>query len=262
MDAPELPDPWATESRVNEEEEHDHHDHDAAACQQVADDESDKTIAPSLMKQPTEHEEARTTACLFDIPASMLTQRHPSLDNVYMITADQCAEIYSSYMSTPLPDDILFPWLHGVDGQYYLQNLFFGVDKVEIPRHRGMMVVHADSMCPHHARIVHSVLPHEILDDATSDDDNPSFADTSRGPNVHLRNFKIQIARYATISDIIVYGCDAHAVAARIANAQTKLREKRQKDNGNGSLLEYRVLMIRGTYIMGVWHRDKRRRDD
>lgn len=110
------------------------------------------------------------------------------------------------------------------------------------------------SMYPHHARIVHSVLPHEILDDATSED--PSFIDTSRGPNVHLRNFKIQIARYATISDIVVYGCDAHAVATRIVNAQTKLREKRIKEKGNDSLLEYRVLMIQGITSSSILERD------
>ncbi|KAI7878878.1 hypothetical protein K492DRAFT_238275 [Lichtheimia hyalospora FSU 10163] len=245
MNVPELPDPCATESRVNQE-----HNPNATP----ADDKSDKTMAYSIIKKPSEQQQPKgeRTTCVFDIPGSMLTQRHPSFNNVHMITAEQYAELYTTYMSTPLPNDILFPWLHGVDGQYYLQNLFFGVDQVEIPRHRGFMIVHADSMNPHHARIIHSVLPHEILDNATSDD--TSFVDTSRGPNVHLRNFKIQVARYATISDIVVYGCDAHAVATRIANAQTKLREKRLMEKGNDNVLEYRVLMIRDPFSLVEQH--------
>lgn len=86
MGVPKSPDTCSTETRVN---------NDATSRQLVAGEQCNKPMAPSLVKKPMEckqqqQQEART-ACLFDIPATMLTQRHPSLYNVHMITGQQYA---------------------------------------------------------------------------------------------------------------------------------------------------------------------------
>jgi len=172
---------------------------------------------------------------------------------VYAITAEQYNRLQDTYLTSPLPNDILFPWLHGVNGSSYQQCLFFGIRQCLVPIHRGLTLVHADDALPNQNRLVGSVLPNEILTAGES----PDFLDTTESElGINLRNFRIQVARYATVSDIVVYGTGAIDVARKISAAQKKIKAQRKdhlqvvkQQNGNRPVefvndLDYRTFVI------------------
>ncbi|KAI8149218.1 protein-tyrosine phosphatase-like protein [Fennellomyces sp. T-0311] len=217
----------------------------------VEDDETDKAIAPSVNVHSTTKTDDQQT---FDIPASALTRVLQTDPVIYGISADEFYTIQQLYVSTPLPNDILFPWLHGVNGRSYQQNLFFGVRRSIVPQHRGLTLVHADESCPYSARLSQAVLPSELL---TQQEDGVAFINTSETDHtINLRNFKIQVSRYGSISDVVVYGYGAHQVAQKVAEAQARLRRERlehleqiRKTAGSSAVkdandLSYRVLVI------------------
>jgi dual specificity MAP kinase phosphatase len=193
---------------------------------------------------------------IFEPPTDCLTnlvETDPA--PVYALTAEQYHRLQDTYFKFPLPNDILFPWLHGVHGRSYQQCLFFGIRQCFVPMHRGLTVVHADEAFPNQNRLVGSVLPNEILTNGPS----PDFLDTAETElGINLRNFRIQVARYATISDIVVYGTGAIDVARKISAAQKKIRAQWQdqlqaikQQNGNRPLpsvndLDYRTFVVIG----------------
>ncbi|KAI7848672.1 protein-tyrosine phosphatase-like protein [Circinella umbellata] len=268
---------------------------DKVVTSTVEDDETDKTIAPSVIddniQQKQEHQGKLFTATAsitandmtetdqstqFDIPKEYLTNildyQQPQEQTqqkviIYGITAGQFASIQHLYAATPLPNDILFPWLHGVNGRSYQQNLFFGVRKSIVPKHRGITIIHADEACPYNARLTQAVLPSELIttapispispSDPMTTMTTPTFINTcDMDHTINLRNFKIQVSRYGSISDIIIYGYGAMEVAQKVALAQQRLRKERleqlehiRKTNGKSAIkdandLSYRVLVI------------------
>ncbi|CAG8738161.1 5879_t:CDS:2, partial [Acaulospora morrowiae] len=165
------------------------------------------------------------------------------------LTASQYYLIHEAYYSTPLPNNILFPWLHGVDGTNLQQNKFFDIHECSVPEHRGVTVVQAEEgtlKC----QLVGSVYPSDILGQNCTEDGQTvrGFLKVSDGEGINLRNFKIQVAKYATLSDIIVYGEDGGLsenvleIAKQAAWAQQIFR----KDKPN--LMEYEVFVIVGDY--------------
>lgn len=62
------------------------------------------------------------------------------------MSANQFAELYGRYTSLDVPHAVVFPWLHGVDGDNAAQNLFFGVPPTGMPtpNYRGLTIVRAD----------------------------------------------------------------------------------------------------------------------
>ncbi|KAI8388715.1 protein-tyrosine phosphatase-like protein [Radiomyces spectabilis] len=217
----------------------------------IQDDDSDKAVAPSLEEEHAIETEPKTQA-IFDIPEKYLQQSLATDPLVFSISAEQYNDIQDIYATCPLPNDILFPWLHGVDGRSYQQNLFFRIRRSLVPLHRGLLLVHADEAYPHHRRLVQSVLPSEILDITRT-----AFFQHEVEQGINLRNFKIQVARYATISDIVVYGAEAEQVAKQISQAQASLRAERMKELDhikqtagsraikNCNTLTYRTLVIK-----------------
>ncbi|KAH8547651.1 hypothetical protein BGW37DRAFT_432199 [Umbelopsis sp. PMI_123] len=219
-----------------------------------------------LTSNPASPIEEKTTVLEqpYIAPSSVLPVFEPPLDcfdnlvesepfPIYAINAEQYNRLQDTYFTTPLPNDILFPWLHGVDGRSYQQCLFFGIRQCLVPVHRGLTLVHADEVFSNQNRLVGSVLPNEIL----STGENPDFLDTTESElGINLRNFRIQVARYATISDIVVYGTGAIDVARKISAAQNKIKAQRQEQlktakqqNGNRPLpsvndLDYRTFVI------------------
>ncbi|CAM0140718.1 tyrosine/serine/threonine protein phosphatase pps1 [Umbelopsis sp. WA50703] len=210
----------------------------------------EKTI---LLDQP--YTVPRQVLPIFESPSECLDNVvEPAPNGIYAITADQYNQIQNTYFTTPLPNDILFPWLHGVSGRSYQQCLFFGIRQCLVPVHRGLTIVHADEAFPNESRLVGAVLPNEIL---ASNGDSSDFLDTTETElGINLRNFRIQVARYATISDIVVYGSGAIDVARRIRTAQRRIKAQRQdqlksikQQNGNRPLqavndLDYRTFVI------------------
>lgn len=184
---------------------------------------------------------------LFEIPESQLSLQH---DNIYTITASQFNDIQDSYKRFPLPNDILFPWLHGVDGLSNQQNLFFGVRRCIPPNYRGILVVHCNEE-EHFSRLVGSVSPLQVLNGDTGE----FIANTET--SINLRNFTNQIARFSTLCDIILYGSKAESLAVMISNAQKKLYIQRQyqleavKNSGgkraimNANRIMYKTIIIK-----------------
>jgi hypothetical protein len=220
----------------------------------------EKTI---LLDQP--YTVPRQVLPIFESPSECLDNVvEPAPNGIYAITADQYNQIQNTYFTTPLPNDILFPWLHGVSGRSYQQCLFFGIRQCLVPVHRGLTIVHADEAFPNESRLVGSVLPNEIL---ASNGDSSDFLDTTETElGINLRNFRIQVARYATISDIVVYGSGAIDVARRIRTAQRRIKAQRQdqlksikQQNGNRPLqavndLDYRTFVIIGKNACSLTH--------
>lgn len=158
-----------------------------------------------------------TTPELFEIPTSLISSTEKGY---YTTTASQYDQIQDAYKRFPLPDDILFPWLHGVDGLSNQQNLFFGVRRSMVPNYRGLMVIHCNPF-ENKSRLVESVLPSQVIDE------HGNFLNTT-DMTINLRNFQNQVARFSTICDIVCYGSNANNIAQLIINAQNKIFEERQ----------------------------------
>ncbi|KAI7873062.1 hypothetical protein BDF14DRAFT_1751490 [Spinellus fusiger] len=192
----------------------------------------------------------------FEMPESFLTQQIYTQPPVYTITGEQYNTLQSMFSTHRLPDDSLFPWLHGVDGHSYHQNLFFGIRRSPVPCYRGVLLVHADEEHPYSHRLMNSVLLSDILA-PTSTEGTPTFLHAvEKEATINLRNFKIQPGRLATISDIIVYGSTAEAAALEISTAQIHLKRERmiqleqlKKSSGSKAILnantfEYNTFVI------------------
>jgi dual specificity MAP kinase phosphatase len=58
------------------------------------------------------------------------------------ITAAQYSHIYSQYSNADVPDSVLFPFLHGLEGDNQAQNQFFLASQpAPVPRYRGLVSV-------------------------------------------------------------------------------------------------------------------------
>ncbi|ORX56247.1 hypothetical protein DM01DRAFT_1334735 [Hesseltinella vesiculosa] len=181
----------------------------------------------------------------------------------YTITMAQFVHQHDRYAKHPLPDD-LFPWLHGVDGLDHQQSLFFGVRKVVVPKHRGLMLVHAGSSSAedHVKRLAYSLPADLLVEQQLSPDTNQPVWQFRKDPEalhgIHLRNFSIQSWRCASISDLVVFGPHAKTVACRLAQAQECIHRERQQYHQrlalsagkravvNANDLQYRIFIISG----------------
>ncbi|KAI8981676.1 hypothetical protein BDF20DRAFT_834368 [Mycotypha africana] len=218
---------------------------------------------------------------LFDIPAELLNHKH---ENIYTISVNNFVKVYEAYRSFPLPpDDVVFPWLHGVDGNNNAQNLFFGVRRCLPPNYRGLMLVHCNDDIQYmesdknktskdkknrrgiSARLVDSVLPEQLihLDSEEFINNNPNSnsraAKRDISSLINLRNFQNQIARFSTLCDLILYGHNANNLAVKMAHAQRKLFQQRAdqlnhvaKVAGKRAVLqanhiEYKIIVLEDT---------------
>ncbi|EIE82509.1 hypothetical protein RO3G_07214 [Rhizopus delemar RA 99-880] len=157
---------------------------------------------------------------LFEIPHNLLTLR---ADNIFTCTARDYFEIQESYKRFPLPNDILFPWLHGVDGRSNQQNLFFRVRRSLVPNYRGVLVVHCNPLI-HSQRLTESVTPLEILDNEAH-----FLNKTTTDVTINLRNFENQVLRFATLCDVFLYGERAEELAPLMVKAQEEFYQQRME---------------------------------
>ncbi|CAO3651183.1 unnamed protein product [Cunninghamella blakesleeana] len=278
------------------------------------DEDCDRTIAPtikhlqqsfnninsSFISATTSTSKNTSTYKVFEVPDEYLNNKVeikipsiPSNDNkeefialpIYKITADQYINLMTKFREHSLQyaDQILFPWLHGVDGNDYQQNLFFGVrgGKMKIPNYRGQILIHANESYSTFGRLTESFLPQDVLSvkegrglegeefgynnghGNENDHQQYRFKVLSKPENqgIHLRHFKIQSYRYASISDIFIYGNGDDDqqllnIGKRFAQAHYHLYHERQlhheklkKSGGkrailNANQLIYRVFII------------------
>ncbi|KAK0528384.1 tyrosine/serine/threonine protein phosphatase pps1 [Tilletia horrida] len=69
---------------------------------------------------------------------------------IRLLTAAQFARMQQQYLDQDVPHHVVFPFLHGVDGDNPAQNVFFGapLGGQPTPRYRGLTVVRADMPSP------------------------------------------------------------------------------------------------------------------
>ncbi|KAG8976254.1 tyrosine/serine/threonine protein phosphatase pps1 [Tulasnella sp. 427] len=81
--------------------------------------------------------------------SQVLIQRPAPHSPVRAITAHQLSRLVHQYNSADVEDSVLFPFLHGLEGNNIAQNSFFNYarrsdGRVKLPRYRGLVLVRVD----------------------------------------------------------------------------------------------------------------------
>lgn len=169
---------------------------------------------------------------------------------IYKVDAKALAAALDHTSRQPLPDPTtVFPWLHGLHPHNHIQQAFFTARRRTLRRTptciRGLTLVKADGDLAI-SRLKGAIAPQEFLDNTSSP---PEFIDVDPRDGFCVRNFQIQTAKWAMVSDIVIYGEDLATVrklAWDIASAQSKWREKHE---AQGLMLpEYNTFICVGPF--------------
>ncbi|KAJ9269838.1 hypothetical protein DTO212C5_4012 [Paecilomyces variotii] len=138
---------------------------------------------------------------------------------IYSIDVDTLAEALDHLSTQPLPEPKhVFPWLHGLHPDNQIQLAFFANRKKSARRPpkclRGMTIVKVGGDLSR-SRLKGAVSPGEVLAVMSSD-----FLEADPAEGFSVRNFQIQTAKIATLSDIVVYGDDNVPETETIALAE------------------------------------------
>ncbi|OOF97449.1 hypothetical protein ASPCADRAFT_206282 [Aspergillus carbonarius ITEM 5010] len=161
-----------------------------------------------------------------------LTQS-PALYSIDLKTLTASLEYLASQ---PLPDpSLVFPWLHGLHPENHLQVGFFTNRRRSLRRTpkcwRGITIVKVGGDLST-ARIKGAVSPDEILVPSGVD-----FLPVDPREGFSVRNFQIQTAKLAPLSDIVIYGEDGVPkrqileIAGRVSTAQHNWRVRNDPDH-------------------------------
>ncbi|KAI9275365.1 hypothetical protein BY458DRAFT_473441 [Sporodiniella umbellata] len=194
------------------------------------------------------------TSDLFEIPESAL-KAYEGVEDVWSCSAEEYVKWSESFGRFALPKaEILFPWLHGVDGRCSSQNLFFRVRRSLVPLYRGMLLIHAHSEAKGE-RLVESFEASEIVHP-----DGRFVESTESEPTINLRNFKNQPVLMASLSDLFLFGDQAVETAIRCVQAQRRAYASRQaqidqvartagpRAVANANRLKYKTIVIRDAF--------------
>jgi dual specificity MAP kinase phosphatase len=127
----------------------------------------------------------------------------------------------------------MFPWLHGLHPENHIQLAFFVARKRSlrrVPKNvRGLTIIKAGGDLSR-ARIKGAIAPDEVL--SLCDDSNKGFLDCDPREGFSVRNFHIQAAKLAQISDIIVYGDEKtdHRIIKSVAERTALVQRRWRKD--------------------------------
>ncbi|WEW60941.1 tyrosine/serine/threonine protein phosphatase pps1 [Emydomyces testavorans] len=148
---------------------------------------------------------------------------------VYTLNAKQLAVALDEASTRPLPDPSkVFPWLHGLHPENSTQLSFFVPRRRTLRRVpkclRSIIIVKVGEDLTS-SRIKGAVAPSEIITGST-------FLEADPPVGFSVRNFHIQTAKLAPVSDIVVYGDDGVnpaqllSLAQQISSAQETWRQK------------------------------------
>lgn len=188
-------------------------------------------------ESPKSPDNAHETSSLLSSP-SQYERLSDSLP-IHALTASELHAALNHIATQPLPDPKdVFPWLHGLHPENHLQLSFFAPRKRYARRSprclRSITIVKAGGDLSH-SRLKGAVAPEEILLTTKTGQDVAQFVDADPRDGFCVRNFHIQTAKMATVSDIVVYGDEKTSeeeikrLANRIARAQRAWRN-RDKD--------------------------------
>jgi dual specificity MAP kinase phosphatase len=153
---------------------------------------------------------------------------------VYGIDAKTLSLALDQISTNPLADPHqVFPWLHGLHADNQVQLAFFVAKKKWLRRTpkclRAITIVKAGGDLSR-ARLKGSVAPDEIL--SLCDSIDKGFLECDPREGFSVRNFHIQAAKIARVSDIIIYGDEStdqriiKSVAERTSIVQRKWRKE------------------------------------
>ena len=153
---------------------------------------------------------------------------------IYSIDADTLAIALNNASTQPLPDPkLVFPWMHGLHPENQIQLAFFIARRKALRKTpkgiRGITIVKTGGDLTK-SKLKGAIAPNELLSTAGSRD--PAFYDVDPKDGFSVRNFHIQAAKMAMVSDIVVYGDDdtkaedTRTLARRISRAQKSYSEK------------------------------------
>ncbi|RAL00929.1 tyrosine/serine/threonine protein phosphatase PPS1 [Aspergillus ibericus CBS 121593] len=175
----------------------------------------------------------QTSSLLYPPDGFLRLTQSPPLYSIDLKTLTASLEYLASQ---PLPDpSLVFPWLHGLHPENHLQVGFFTNRRRSLRRTpkcwRGITIVKVGGDLST-ARIKGAVSPNEILVPS-----GVEFLPADPREGFSVRNFQIQTAKLAPLSDIVIYGEDGVQkrdildVAGRVATAQHNWRVKNDPDH-------------------------------
>ncbi|KHN97837.1 uncharacterized protein MAM_04226 [Metarhizium album ARSEF 1941] len=167
-------------------------------------------------------------------------------DNLCIFELDACqvgrAIDFASRQPLPSPE-VMFPWLHGLHPKNHLQQAFFMGPKRSARNpptcSRGILLVKANGDLST-ARLKGAVAPDEFLQPGPC----PRFIEPDPEEGFSVRNFQIQTAKAALVSDVIVYGetpAENKKVAWEVAAAQ--LLQRQSQSGQRGHITEYNTFI-------------------
>ena len=183
---------------------------------------------------PSPHHHPTETTSLTHPPTAYPKISHEGSPLLYSITAQQLSHALDHLATQPLPAARqVFPWLHGLHQDNQLQLAFFTARKKSlrrIPRCiRGLTIVKAGGDLSH-SKIKGAIAADELLKSCVCDRSKSckgcDFVEMDPREGFSVRNFQIQAAKMATVSDIVVYGDErtprgeVRHLAQRLARAQ------------------------------------------
>lgn len=154
----------------------------------------------------------------------------------YEIDATGVAAALDHIAGQPLPDPAqVFPWFHGLHPCNQIQQAFFIARRRNLRKTpkclRGITVVKAGGDLSR-SRLKSAIAPEEFLLQAAA---GTVFKEVDPREGFSVRNFQIQAAKCAMVSDIVIYGDDdleVHKLAEDIVVAQQTWREANE-DKGH-----------------------------
>jgi len=185
-----------------------------------------------------------------------LFSRFPGPIPLYSIDANQLAAALRHAAQQPLASpQSVFPWMHGLHGDNGMQLAFFFTRKRTLkcqPHLRAITLVKA-GLDLSRARLKGSILAEELLDLSRLGNLEGKFIDIDPREGFSVRNFDIQTAKLATLSDIVIYGDETTPremvinLAERLSKAQQAWREK--FSTKKNKVLEYNTFVLSGMNV-------------
>lgn len=162
---------------------------------------------------------------------------HPKLSKspaIYGVSAEVLAEAWENMATQPMVNPTsVFPWLHGLHPSNTTQLAFFVARKRslrKVPRClRGLTIIKAGGDLSR-SRIRGSIAPDEVMN--LSDEKGKGFLDCDPPEGFSVRNFHIQSAKLAQVSDIVVYGDDRtdHRIIQSVAERAAAVQRQWRRD--------------------------------
>lgn len=153
---------------------------------------------------------------------------------IYGIDAKSLADVFDHHAAQILPHpSTVFPWLHGLHHDNHIQLAFFVARKKSLRRVpkqiRAITLIKAGGDLSR-GRIKGAVAPDEVFH--LCDDSGRGFLDCDPREGFSVRNFHIQTAKIAQVSDIIIYGDSKtdHRIIKSVAERSALVQRRWRKE--------------------------------